>query len=280
MQAMEVDRRVFMASVGGVAAAELLSPEDRAEAIEHFASTELDNWYIDEFGETGALSPIRSPRYQQGGGGQQAPEGPRMARGTGRIFQPREEPWPEMPAKPTLVDFYRYRFAPAQHVMRSATRAIQTGQPERTVMACLLHDVAQAMCRSDHGYWGHALFAPYVDERVSWGVKYHQALRFFPDPAVGYEYPEFYNRIFGEDYVPDDYIKADYKFAREHKWYMESRLVTMNDEYGFDRSVSVSLEPFIDVIGRQFKQPKEGLGFDNSPSAHMWRTLINPARPL
>ena len=100
---MEVDRRAFMASVGGVAAAELLSPEDRAEAVEHFMSTELDNWYIDEFGETGALSPIRSPRYQQGGGGQQAPEGPQMARGTGRIFRPREEPLAEMPAKPTLV---------------------------------------------------------------------------------------------------------------------------------------------------------------------------------
>ena len=92
MQAMEVDRRAFMASVGGVAAAELLSPEDRAEAVEHFMSTEIDRWYIDEFGETGALSPIRSPRYQQGGGGQQAPEGPQMARGTGRIFRPREEP--------------------------------------------------------------------------------------------------------------------------------------------------------------------------------------------
>ena len=107
---MEVDRRAFMASVGGVAAAELLSPEDRAEAVEHFMSTEIDRWYIDEFGETGALSPIRPPRYQQGGGGQQAPEGPQMARGTGRIFRPREEPLAEMPAKPTLVDFFRYRF--------------------------------------------------------------------------------------------------------------------------------------------------------------------------
>ena len=105
-------------------------------------------------------------------------------------------------------------------------------------------------------------------------------LRFFPDPAVGYEYPEFYNRIFGRDYVPDDYLKADYKFARDHSWYMEARMVTMNDEYGFDRSVSVSLKPFIDIIGRNFKEPKEGLGYDNSASAFMWRTIINPARPL
>ncbi len=276
---MEVDRRKFLTSVGGIGAFELMKPEDRAEAIEHYMSSELDKWYIDEFGETAALAPIRPSWYQQGGG-QQNQDGPRPARGTGRVFQPREEPLAEMPAKPTLIDFYRYRFAPAQHVIRSATHALKEGHPERTVMACLLHDVSQALCRSDHGYWGGALFAPYVDERISWGVKYHQALRFFPDPAVGYEYPEFYNRIWGKDYVPDDYIKADYQFARSHSWYMEARMVTMNDEYGFDQTVPVSLEPFIDIIGRQWKNPVEGLGYDNSSSAFMWRTLIDPTRPL
>jgi hypothetical protein len=30
------------------------------------------------------------------------------------------------------------------------------------------------------------------------------------------------------------------------------------------------------VIGRNFKEPKEGLGFDSSPTAHMWRTMIWP----
>jgi hypothetical protein len=31
---------------------------------------------------------------------------------------------------------------------------------------------------------------------------------------------------------------------------------------------------------RYFKQPKEGLGYDNSPGAHMWRSLIYPDHPL
>jgi len=44
--------------------------------------------------------------------------------------------------------------------------------------------------------------------------------------------------------------------------------------------VNPTLEPFIDVIGRHFKQPKEGLGFDASPVAHMWRSLIYPDNPL
>jgi hypothetical protein len=42
----------------------------------------------------------------------------------------------------------------------------------------------------------------------------------------------------------------------------------------------VRLEELTDIVGRHFKQPKEGLGFDNSPVAHMWRTLIYPDNPL
>jgi len=30
------------------------------------------------------------------------------------------------------------------------------------------------------------------------------------------------------------------------------------------------------VIGRNFRQPSQGLGFDGSPTAHMWRTMIWP----
>ncbi|MBT5873222.1 MAG: hypothetical protein HOH43_07360, partial [Candidatus Latescibacteria bacterium] len=69
-------------------------------------------------------------------------------------------------------------------------------------------------------------------------------------------------------------------FARSHKWYMEARLITLNDEYGFNRNMEVSIAPFEDIIRRNFKQPKEGLGYDNSPSAHMWRTMIDPNRTL
>lgn len=52
---------------------------------------------------------------------------------------------------------------------------------------------------------------------VSWAIRYHQALRFYPDEAAGYEYPEMYNRIFGKDYVPAPHIKAAYTYARNHK---------------------------------------------------------------
>lgn len=243
-----------------------MSHEARAEALEHYMIEQLNSDGADGNAKMADHIEFYDPERTQ-------------PRGTGRLFRENTDFTP-MPAKPTLVDFFELRFAPARHVLQSANRAVTTGQPERTILACLLHDVVLNLIGPDHGWWGAQLFEPYVDERVSWGIRYHQALRFFPDAEVGYEYPDFYNRIFGEDYEPDAHIQRAYQQARDHKWYMEARLITMNDEYAFDREAKVSVEPFIDIIGRNFRQPEEGLGNDDSPSSHMWRTIANPNRPL
>ena len=188
---------------------------------------------------------------------------------------------PPMPEKPTLVDYFQCRFASTSHLLQSATHALKAGHPEKVVMACLLHDIGVvSFIRCDHGYWGAQMIGPYVDEEVAWAVQKHQALRFFPDPSVGYEYPEMYRKLFGGDYRPEPYILADYERARRHKWYMTSRLITLNDIYSFDPDAKVGLDDFVDIIGRNFKQPEEGLGLDSSPSAHMWRTIMWPTRFL
>jgi hypothetical protein len=105
-------------------------------------------------------------------------------------------------------------------------------------------------------------------------------LRFFPDLAVGYEYPEQYNFIIGRDHAPPAYIRAAREHCRKHKWYMSTRLITINDLYSFDPNHFVEIEKFADIIGRRIKQPEEGLGFDDNPSAHMWRSISAPDTPL
>lgn len=264
---VQVDRRTFLATVG-VGAIEAMSPEDRAEELEHYMMHKLDE-SVAPPADGEAASVLELERQEA-----QAP------RGTGRLFMPREEEFAPMPANPTLEDFFRLRFAPATHVLQSAQHALETGQPESTIIACLLHDVVLNLIKVDHGWWGAQLVEPYVDEKVSWAIRYHAALRFYPDESVGYEYPELYNRIFGEDYVPEPYIREQYEFARRHRWYMEARMITVNDTYGFQEGVRPELDQFVDIIGRNFKQPKEGLGYDNSPVAHMWRTIANPNKPL
>lgn len=187
---------------------------------------------------------------------------------------------PRMPEAPTLIDFFRHRVTgiTERHLLSSARRALHDGQPEKIVLACLLHDISNAcLIRGDHGYWGAQMVAPYVDEEVAFAVQYHQALRYYADESVGYAYPESYHRFFGADFVPPDYIRRDAEFARAHRWYMSARIVTLNDLYFFDETDDYpSIDEFTDIIGRHFRQPEMGLGFDGSPTAHMWRTMIWP----
>jgi hypothetical protein len=271
---MEIDRRSFFASVGGVAAVSLMSPEARADELEEYMSFQLD--------ETVARRQAGGKKFPTVAELEAQVETRNFRRGAGSLFVSNDnvKKLQPLPANPKLLDYFQHRFAPANHVLQSATRALKTGMSEEIILACLLHDVVQTLIKVDHGWWGAQLFEPYVPEKTAFAIRYHQALRFYSDSAAGYEYPELYYNVFGVDYKPPEYIEATYKMIRNHKWYMEPRMVTVNDLYAFDPKAVVSIEPFIDIIGRHFKQPKEGLGYDNSPVAHMWRTIARPDSPL
>ena len=103
---MHVDRRRFIASVGGAAAVAAMGHEDRAEALEHYMTDRLDS------------------TVQLGGVAQSSTE-PRIPRGTGNLFRPTTSGWEAMPAKPTLIDFFERRFAPdrASFGLRAAPAA-------------------------------------------------------------------------------------------------------------------------------------------------------------
>jgi hypothetical protein len=268
---MEINRRHFIASIGGTAAAATMSHEARAEALETYMMREMEGARQGRFPTAAQVeSEITTRHYRRGVGN--------LFLSTDASHVARLDP---MPDRPTLLDFFELRFARTRnHCLQSAAKAVENGVPEPIVLACLLHDVVQEMIKSDHGYWGAQMFEPYVPEETSFAIKYHQALRFYADAQAGYEYPDLYHRIFGEDYVPAPYIKAAYEYARSHRWYMGPRMVTVSDLYAFEEGVEVSLDPFVDIVGRHFRQPAEGLGYDNSPVAHMWRTLANPDAPL
>ena len=282
---MEIDRKELIASLGGEAAVKSMGHEARADALEDFLSARLDAVVAARPG-TKSYPTVADHENQVDKRG--------YRRGVGRLFLhehsnknpdadeskltvPRLAP---MPPKPTLVDFFKYRFVPAAHLLQSAALARRRGASEEIILACLLHDAGQGLMKTDHGWWGAQIIEPYVSERVAFAVRYHQALRFYPDASVGYEYPESYYQTFGIDYVPLPHIKAAYEYARNHKWYMDARLVTLNDLYAFDPNVQVSVDEFTDIIGRHFRQPAEGLGYDDTPVSHMWRTMINPDAPL
>jgi len=283
---MKLDRRAFFASLGGAAAVASMSDEAKADALERYlmAQAAPPPSTASTGSSPGAAGPSSTTRF------------PTMAeldaqiatrptrRGVGNLFaanQGNVAHLPPMPEKPTLVDFYRLRFvATSNHCLQSANRAMKNGMSEEIILACLLHDTVQELIKVDHGWWSAQMYEPYVSEKVAFAIRYHQALRFYEDKEHGYEYPDLYRRIFGSDYRPEPYIQRTYDMVRKHKWYIEPRMVTVNDLYAFEPNVHPQLDQFTDIIGRHFKQPKEGLGFDGSPVAHMWRSIAMPDHPL
>jgi len=284
---MQIDKQAFLDSLGldtlgGPEKAAALDPEAKADAIEDFLSLQLKS--------------AGAPVGEAANGEKHYPTVAEVERriatrpfrtGTGFLFASHAggnvKILPPMPANPTLADFFEMRFGmntTRNHCLQSAALAMRNGLSEELILACLLHDTAAELMRTDHGWWGGQLYEPYVPEKVAFAIRYHQTLRFYPDKEFGYEYPELYRYLFGEDYVPPPHVEAAYKMLRNHKWYMEPRLVTLNDLYSFNPHAEVSIEPFLDIIGRHFRQPKEGLGNDNSPVAHMWRALARPDSPL
>ena len=275
---MELDRRHFFATLGGVAAVAAMDPEAKADALEDYMIEQLSEQQSGR-GTTTAKFPTAAEIEAQ-------INTRHFRRGAGSLFVnatpgAKVDFLEPMPAKPNFIDFFEKRFfTAANHCLQSANRAMKTGMTEEIILACLLHDTVQALMKTDHGYWGGQMYEPYVPAKTSFAIKYHQALRFYADPQAGYEYPDLYRNMFGEDYVPPPHIEADYKMLKNHKWYMEPRLVTVNDLYAFDPNSKVSLDPFREIIAKHFKTPKEGLGNDNSPVAHFWRTIARPDAAL
>ena len=136
---------------------------------------------------------------------------------------------------PTLLDFFHLRFS-RHHVSspaperenRARCRARREGRGGVPAARHLERRTAA------HGSWllGRPIVAPYVSARRSPGpCKHHQALRYFADEAAGFNYPDAYNSFFGPDYEPPEYIRQAHEDARNHRWYMTSRLITIYDIY-------------------------------------------------
>src|SRR6266404_4125356 len=173
---MQIDRRALIASLGGAAAVSLMGSEEKADALEDYLSQQLDAEVEEQQEAAGAPAKfptvaeleaqVETRNWRRGAGGLFVAG----TRGEGGNVKRLER----MPAKPTLLDFFTLRFAPANHVLQSATRAMSTGMPEEIVFACLMHDVVQALIKPDHGWWGAQLLEPYVSPKVVFAIRYHK----------------------------------------------------------------------------------------------------------
>ena len=236
---MEIDRRAFIASLGGTAAVSLMDSEAKADALEHWMEEQLDEQ---------VAAPGPSPRSSR-----PSPRSKRRSkratirRGAGSLFVSNRgnvkklEPMPKNPTHPGFLPppLRARQSRAAERDARAEDRHVRGNRPR--LPAARLRAV---LIKPDHGWWGAQLFEPYIPEKSTFAIRYHQTLRFYPDADAGYEYPDQYFRIFGEDYKPPAAHRGDLQDAQNHKWYMEPRLVTVNDLYAFDPNAKVSIDPF------------------------------------
>ena len=189
---------------------------------------------------------------------------------------------PRMPEKPTLFDFFKYRFGPANHVLQSARLAQKNGMSEKIVPGLpaprhrhqRLHPLGSRILG---GPARRALRGP----EVTFAIRYHQVLRFYPDESVGYRYPELYVSSSAPISAPSRTCTGSTSTRPGHKWYMSARMLTVNDLYSFDPNARVELEEFTDVVGRHFRQPAGGAGLRRERvGAHVADHHVADALPL
>src|SRR5436189_18762 len=131
-----------------------MSMLERAEAAERAMAEELDR------------TIVKSVIYVSG---DRDPRVPITRPDNGKLVMMDQDPrLPRMPERPTLFDFFKYRFGPANHLMQSARLAQKSGVADKLVLACLIHDIAIAgFIRGDHGYWAAQLVEPSVGAHVA-----------------------------------------------------------------------------------------------------------------
>src|SRR5215475_14458437 len=99
-----------------------LTLTQRADALEEKMSRELD--YI----------VIKSRLYSMAEGDMSPPANAAALMADNphaRVLMGDDPRLPVMPEKPTLMDFFKYRFGPAAHLLQSARHAVQGGLSEK-----------------------------------------------------------------------------------------------------------------------------------------------------
>src|SRR5437762_8694873 len=140
---MGFDRRAFIAGLGGAAAVSMMDSEAKADALEEYLGQELDASVAAKDGGAAKKFPTVAELDAQ-------IETRTYRRGAGSLFagNRKVKRVAPMPEKPTLLDYFSLRFAPANHVLQSATLAKKNGMSEEIILACLLHDTVQCMMKT------------------------------------------------------------------------------------------------------------------------------------
>src|SRR5580700_12195007 len=109
---------------------DVMTSTERADALEHKQMQELNE----------AIA-VRSRLFLLADGDMAMPNGAALqkAHPGAKMLMGDDPRLPKMPDKPSLMDFFKYRFGPANHLLQSARHAVRAGMDEKVILACLVH---------------------------------------------------------------------------------------------------------------------------------------------
>ncbi len=141
-----LDRRDFIAALGGAAAVSLMSHEARADALEDALMARSNGAALAMAAATGHRGHVTARFPTVAELEAQVPDLPRR-RGTGSLLFPGDtdggklRSWRRCPPSPPSPTSSRCASTSTRnHCLQSATLALKNGADEEVVLACLLHD--------------------------------------------------------------------------------------------------------------------------------------------
>ena len=79
---------------------------------------------------------------------------------------------------------FGYQINNYQHCLQSATKAMQDGQDDETIVVALFHDLGFMVCNETHGDFAAQLLRPYVHEKHIWALERHMYFQYKHCPAI------------------------------------------------------------------------------------------------
>jgi hypothetical protein len=191
---------------------------------------------------------------------------------------------PRLPPMPAEADagglYFRCRFASHAHLLQSATHALKAGHNEKghSRLPAARHRRGQASSAATTAT-GRADDRALCGPRSQLGGAHASRRCAFSRTSRRLAYPEMYLKLFGDDISPSPTSSPNTSARGTQMVHdvaadlRERHLFVRSERQGEPRRLRRHHRP-------QLPQPEEGLGLDDSPSAHMWRTMMWPNRFL
>lgn len=127
-----------------------------------------------------------------------------------------------------------------EHAVQAGTRALRDSMNEEYVVACLLHDIGDALCIYNHQDMAAAVLKPFVHPDIHWMIAQHEVFQMY-----------YFNHHLGRD------RNLREKFRGHRLFDMTERFCAQHDAPAFDPNYkSEPLETFVPMLRRVFARPR------------------------